>query len=290
MSEKIQPKNGAIKEQTLSTQDTIADKIKTYDKDLILYQGPITYSGYNALCSFLQNNKSHDECTLILSTFGGDANAGYRIARALAHTYNSFDVLVPFVCKSAGTLICVGANSLIIGDKGELGPLDIQITKPDEVSQISSGLDIQRGLIFLQGDAQNFFQNCFKQCNEVMRMNTKISGQFATSLTTGLFAPVFSQLEIMRIGEYQAALLLAYEYGRRLNLKFKNAKDKTLEILTNNYFSHSFVIDRAEARTLFERVQYPTETEHFICKYYKLDVIFPFYQDPIIRHLTMEAQ
>ena len=238
----------------------------------------------------MKNNKIHDECTFILSTYGGDPNAGYRIARALAHTYNSFDVLVPFVCKSAGTLICVGANSLIIGDRGELGPLDIQITKPDEVSQISSGLDMQRGLFFLQTDAQNFFQNCFKQCNEVMRMNTKISGQFATSLTSGLFAPVFSQLEIMRIGEYQAASLLAFEYGKRLNGKFKNAKDQTLAILTNNYFSHSFVIDRAEARSLFERVRKPTDDERSICEFFGFDVFFPINQEPVVRHLTMEAQ
>jgi ClpP class serine protease len=36
-------------------------------------------------------------------------------------------------CKSAGTLIALGANELAFGEHGELGPLDVQIAKRDEV-------------------------------------------------------------------------------------------------------------------------------------------------------------
>ena len=40
---------------------------------------------------------------------------------------------IPRRCKSAGTLLLIGATSLIISDRGELGPLDVQLSKPDEI-------------------------------------------------------------------------------------------------------------------------------------------------------------
>lgn len=59
----------------------------------------------------------------------GDPNAGYRIGRALQHNYDDVTLLVVGPCKSAGTLIAIAANKLVIGDMGELGPLDIQLKK-----------------------------------------------------------------------------------------------------------------------------------------------------------------
>ncbi|WP_250910091.1 SDH family Clp fold serine proteinase [Escherichia coli] len=64
-----------------------------------------------------------------VATYGGDPSAGYRIGRALQHNYEHITVLVVGPCKSAGTLMAVAAHKLVIGDMGELGPLDIQLKK-----------------------------------------------------------------------------------------------------------------------------------------------------------------
>src|SRR5690242_12323132 len=115
------------------------DDLSEYD--LILYSGDISRSGYESLCEELKKQKC-GKAILVLTTLGGDPHAGFRIARALQHHYEGgFYALIPWVCKSAGTLICVGAKRLYLDNQSELGPLDVQVKKQDEVVGRNSGLD-----------------------------------------------------------------------------------------------------------------------------------------------------
>ena len=49
---------------------------------------------------------------LFLTTYGGDANWAFKIYKALKTTYDNYDVVVCGFCKSAGTLITLGARQL----------------------------------------------------------------------------------------------------------------------------------------------------------------------------------
>ncbi len=79
-----------------------------------------------------RQNRQQD-ILVILTTEGGSADAAFRMARCLQSCYRRFTCVIPGWCKSAGTLICIGAHNLLIGDLGELGPLDVQLAKPDEL-------------------------------------------------------------------------------------------------------------------------------------------------------------
>lgn len=231
------------------------------------YAGPIELDGYIAICKAL--DKARDEgrrkqkAILFLSTYGGDPNAGYRIARAMIHHYGAenFSVAVPTACKSAGTLICIGAHNLIFFDSGELGPLDVQIQKQDEIFQRNSGLDILRGMTYLQGEALASFKRYLFDINRMGGISTKIAAEIAGSLVKGLYTPIFAQIDPLKLGEMNAALQIANEYGSRLNEKSKSLKELALSKLTNSYPAHSFVVDRSEAKTLFERVESPNANE-----------------------------
>src|SRR5690606_16059644 len=83
----------------------------------------------------------------------------------------------------------------------------------------------------------------------------------ATKLAIGIYEPILGQVDPMRLGEMEAALQIAFEYGDRLDGKFKNLKPDALLQLVHGYPSHSFVIDRKEARTLFKRVRAPNSDE-----------------------------
>ena len=108
--------------------------------DVYLYAGPISMGGYELMCDGLSKGKENERALLALATPGGDPHAGFRIGRALQHVCDRFDVLVPRYCKSAGTLVALGAHSLYLDDMSELGPLDIQVKKSDEVVGRNSGL------------------------------------------------------------------------------------------------------------------------------------------------------
>jgi hypothetical protein len=65
----------------------------------------------------------------------------------------------------------------------------------------------------------------------------------------------------MTLGEHQRAIQIGMDYGERLNLKSNSLKSEALAKLVSNYPSHSFVIDRKEARELFQSVKSPEKEE-----------------------------
>lgn len=207
-----------------------------------------------------------DHCTLVLTTYGGDPHAGYRIARCLRHHYKSIRLVIPSYCKSAGTLIAIAADELAIGDRGELGPLDIQVANPAELQERSSGLDPHQALEITMQHAIEAFRAALVDIRLVTRLSTKLAGEFASKLAAGMVEPLYAQIDPNRLGELQRAMRITHEYGSRLNGYSSNLKNRTLDKLVAGYPSHSFVIDRKEARDLFHRVFPTNAAEDTFCK------------------------
>ena len=93
------------------------------------------------------------------------------------------------------------------------------------------------------------------------RMTMKTATTLATELAIGVMAPVVSQIDPMHVGEVSRAMKVAKEYGDRLSKDTKNLQSEALEKLINHYPSHSFVIDREEAKELFKTVRAPSDQE-----------------------------
>lgn len=130
--------------------------------DFYFYIGPISMDGYYRLCSEIEKKQSKPKVMLCLVTYGGDPDAGFRIGRALQHHYNgNVSIYIPNVCKSAGTLTIISAKQIIMNNQGELGPLDIQLRKDDELGVSNSGLDIFKTLDTLEERVNNEFNKYF---------------------------------------------------------------------------------------------------------------------------------
>lgn len=236
------------------------------DFDLYIYSGPVSVDGYHALCERLKERKC-DKAILALATFGGDPNAGFRIARALQHEYGSFAALVPRCCKSAGTLIAIGASELYMDNMSELGPLDIQIKKGDELNARSSGLDIIEAISFLKQQTIATFQEQLDKLTS-RGLSTRTASDIATTLTRGIFEPIASQIDPLKLAEFQRANDITMAYGLRLAEVGKNLHDPlfhSLLRLVMDYPSHGFAIDRKEARTIFKGVKPPLGELKTIC-------------------------
>ena len=230
--------------------------------DLYFYRGEINREGYSQLCRLL--DPKNENCGLVLSTYGGDPDAAFRIARALRHHYpkGKLTVFIPDFCKSAGTLVAVGASELVVFDEGELGPLDVQLSKQDELIERSSGLDIMQGLNVLREETLEAFKRYMLDITFGSRqISVRTAADMATKLVTALYAPIYGQIDPIRLGQIQRAISIADHYGEKLNEYAKNLKDGALRKLILSYPSHGFVIDRKEARELFENVRAPSELE-----------------------------
>jgi hypothetical protein len=224
--------------------------------DLITYSGAINLQGYEAVCEAL-NGKKSDTVLLALATPGGDPHAGFRIARALHHVYGDFEALVPRYCKSAGTLILIGAKKLYLDDMSELGPLDVQVKKGDELIGRNSGLDIFQAVNYLQAQSMNAFRGYLLELTRDAGLSTRVASDIATRMTSALFEPIAAQIDPIKLAEMQRATEIAFEYGYRLKDKSGNMRSIGIQKLVTGYPSHGFVIDRKEARTIFISVEKP---------------------------------
>ena len=143
--------------------------------------------------------------------------------------------------------------------EAELGPLDIQIPKVDELGERESGLTPAETFQSLRAESFRLFEYAFINLRRRSgsQISTRTAADVATAMATGLLAPIFSQIDPMRLGEVQRAMMIMEEYGERLAGVSKNVKEGAIQKLSSGYPSHSFVIDRDEAREMFENVSRP---------------------------------
>lgn len=232
---------------------------KHTDRDLILVNHSINRVLYQKLSENLKESKNK-KCSLFLTTLGGDPDAAYRIGRALRHHYEEVRLVVPSYCKSAGTLITICANELAIGDLGELGPLDIQVPNSNELNEMNSGLDYIQAIQASFKHTALVFMQSLMEFKRHTSISTKLAGEFASQLAKSVAEPLYSQIDPMKLGDMNRKMDIAMAYGNRLASYTQNLKPGAMERLSGDYPSHSFVIDRKEAKELFERV-FPMNSE-----------------------------
>lgn len=253
-----------ISHQQHEQPEDVANRVASaLDADILLYNGPILRPAEYALIDLCRARNRRRNVVLQLVTDGGDPDAAYRIARYVQDVYEKFTLFVSGRCKSSGTLIALGANELVISDYGELGPLDVQVRKPDELGETSSGLTINAAMSALEQRAFGMFLQISGEIKQrsMGQVSFKTAAEIATTLATGVFAPVYSQIDPNDVGEKARAMKIATDYALRLMPKSKNFQRETLEMLAETYSSHSFVIDRHEAAFLFMNVRAPARDE-----------------------------
>jgi hypothetical protein len=149
-----------------------------------------------------------------------------------------------------------------MAETAEIGPLDVQVLKPDEVGERTSGLTPMQAMQALRDEAFSDWEEHFLSLRKKsgFQITSKLAADIAVRLTTGWFQPLYEQIDPMRLGENARAMAIAMHYGRRLAVR-RNVKEGALHRLLNDYPSHGFVIDADEARQLFHNVRMPTAAE-----------------------------
>ena len=247
-----------------------AQEYGTQEKcDVFLYNGPILRGGDHAFIQTCRSRQRRPRVLLVLTTSGGDAHAGYRMARALQQLYQEVRILIPGWCKSAGTLIAIAANELIIGDLGELGPIDVQRLKPDDIWESSSGLTEDAAISTLETASWAIFERYVLEIKRLSegQVTFKTAAEAAAPMVAGMLSPILAQIDPLKIGENSRAIKIASDYGHRLNVYSRNLRSsRSMDNLVSGYSSHGFVIDRAEAKELFRNVSEPSKDLELLCE------------------------
>ena len=234
-----------------------------FDADVAIYNGEVSMEAAIEVTKGVNGRSRRQNLVLVLVTYDGDPAAAYRIGRIVQSRYERFTLFASGFCKSAGTLIATGAHELVMSDFGELGPLDVQMSKKDELWEVQSGLTVMDTLTTLQQKAltacESFFLALSAKSGGTITLKT--ATDIATAMTTGLFTPLYSQMDPLILGEAGRAMRIAESYGSQLLKGGKNLSQDSLNQMLHGYPSHDFVIDRREAEGLFENVRPPKEAE-----------------------------
>ena len=247
------------------------------DVDVIFHSGRLDREVAHRITQDVRKRNKRRNVLFILVTFGGDGGAAYRIARLLQANYEEFTLYATGYCKSAGTLLATGAHRLVMSDHAELGPLDMQMSKRDELWELESSLTIMDTLTTLQQKAlsacEAFFITLSVKSNGTITLRT--ATDIATAMTTGLFTPIYNQISPMALGEAGRAMRVAESYGELLMEAGGNVLPNALHRLLEGYPAHDFVIDRFESQRLFYDVREPDELESQLAECLGDRAIFP---------------
>lgn len=237
--------------------------------DVFLYNGEISREHDLEFIRCIDDNQQHDSAVLFLVTEGGDPDAAYKSARHIQECFERFTIIISGKCKSAGTLIAVGAHEIAFSPYGELGPIDVQTYIVDNLAERQSGLTITEALDNLINSAirkhGDTFYAIIRGTGAVVSFQTASAA--ATDLVHRLFVPIFAQIDPYDVGNKVRSMRIATDYGKRLAARTNNLRDKALDTLTRTYPSHSFVIDMAEAERLFLNVRPVSNAEAELVKH-----------------------
>jgi len=275
-----------------SLSDSIKRKITDdLNADILLCNSNMDRPVDAELIDLCRSRNRRENIALVLVTSGGDPDVAFKIARFLQCAYKRFICIIPGWCKSAGTLLSLGAHEVVFGAHGELGPLDVQMAKKDELLGLESGLTVMTALTAIHEKTLLAFEHFFIETTFKGggRLTVQTASEIAVGLAKGIFGPISSQIDPIHIGEAWRSMAIANDYGQRLLDKSRNVRSGALDKVITGYPSHGFVIDRLEAESIFLNVREAgTDEQNF------LDALGPLGRYPerktLIRFLNDELQ
>ena len=125
----------------------------------------------------------------------------------------------------------------------------------------NSGLTLQQALDLIENNSFAAWENAFLKIRQRSggTITTSTAAEIAAQLSIGIYAPVTERIDPMRLGDMQRSLDVATHYGCLLG-----ADPRIVSHLVQGYPSHSFVIDRTQASSLFKNVRPPNTLERVI--------------------------
>ncbi len=181
-----------------------------------------------------------EKLDLFIYSTGGIIMAGFGLVNLIREYCNDFNVIVPFKAYSCATLICLGANEIIMTKLGQLSPIDPSLphplaptlpTKPPRnipisVEDVSAYISLAKesGL-----KSEKSLMNVFDQLSKTVH-----------PLALGAVHRTTKQ------NEFLANYLLSY------HMDDKKQKTHIVNTLTKERFSHNYLIGRNEAKNVLK--------------------------------------
>lgn len=111
--------------------DRISVLADAHGSDVLTYFGPITWGLEEDIKIAVEEIPNRKKCLLVvLETTGGYMEVAEGIARIFRHHYECVDFIVPSYAMSAGTVLVMSGDHILMDYSSVLGPIDPQVERP----------------------------------------------------------------------------------------------------------------------------------------------------------------
>lgn len=223
-------------------RQTLISEIERNQPTLLCYvaglKAPVDRSDVLGFVDMLHNVKPGTPIDLMLHTPGGDVDAAEKlinILRNVAGEEARLRVIVPDFAKSAGTLMALGASSIVMSDSSELGPIDPQVSLKDGL-----GNDVIHSVL------------TYLNAHQVAR------SEFARNPEDQACRVTFEKFDPTLVRKFEAvkerARMFAENLLKRRGLNFSKITSELMDI--NQYPSHGQMIGWETAQKIGLNIEY----------------------------------
>ena len=190
-----------------------------------------------------------DRISLLLHTDGGGTLAAWRLVNLIRIFCDELEVLIPFKALSAGTLISIGADRVVMTKQAALGPIDPSVNNPlnpqasigGQSKQVPVSVESVRGYL------------------DAAREELMIKGEEAL---TSVLLNLTSHIHPLVLGEIFRSQAQIRFLAKKLLPRQVDDDEKIksiIDFLCADSGSHDYTIDRREAADLGLKIEKPSD-------------------------------
>ena len=175
---------------------------------------------------------------LFLYTRGGDILTPWRLVHLIREYADEFNVLAPFRAYSAGTLVCLGADEIVMGKMGELGPIDPSVVNafnPQDPANPVARIPVN-----------------IEDVYSYLTLAREVAGLTNEGELAKVFALLVERIHPLALGNVHRNYLLIRSLatkllGLRKNHDARAEVQRVVDHLTEKLYAHNHMISRREA-------------------------------------------
>lgn len=186
--------------------------------------------------------------TLVLHTNGGDTLTAWRLVNLIRSFADDFEVIIPLKALSAGTLISIGADRVLMTKQAALGPIDPSVNGPlnpqaqfgNQLARVPVSVESVRGYL------------------DAARVELGITGENGL---TQVLIHLASHIHPLVIGDIFRSRAQIRNLAEKLLSRQVTTPDRVkaiIDFLCANSGSHDYTINRREANELGLTVEKPS--------------------------------
>jgi hypothetical protein len=184
------------------------------------------------------------ELDLLVLTYGGDTTVPLPLQYLLREYTERVNILVPGECFSAGTMIALGGNTLVMSPLGQLTPVDPSVGHPlnplsPQPQQLPNGLLTQPVVAVAVEQVFSYLSLAFEKAQLT---DTSSRAQVFERLATAVHP-----IALGEIHRTHSLIRVLAEKLLLLHMTDKSTIESIVSALTEKLFNHSYKISRKEA-------------------------------------------